>query len=318
MFFDRNRLGFPMEYKDYYQTLGISRSATADEIKQAYRRLARKFHPDVSRESDAERHFKEINEAREVLGDTKKRATYDALGSRWEAGQEYRPPPGSRPRNHREFRFEADHGGQFSDFFSSLFGSRGGPHRAGEQQDVKVQITLEEAYAGITRHLHLDLPEPDLRGRLRGRPRILKVRIPAGVTQGQRIRLAGQGSSGVLGRPKGDLYLQMDILPHTLFQLDARHLTLHLPVTPWEAALGALVPVPTLAGTVNLRIPEGAQSGTRLRLKGRGLPGDPAGDLYVVLEIHIPPAHGKTARDLYQRMAELLPFDPRADLGRQR
>ena len=313
-----------MKYKDYYKILGVSRSASQEDIKRAYRRLARKYHPDVSKELNAERRFKEINEANEVLKDREKRSTYDALGKQWRAGQDFRPPPSGGQGFHREFHFDTEDGGQFSDFFSSLFGGMGrgmgggaesGFRSRGSDQNVKVRITLEESYAGATRRLQVELPEPDSHGQVHNRPRTLNVRIPAGVTGGQKIRLPGQGQAGLFGGPKGNLYLEVELLPHPLYRLDGRDLYLQLPLTPWEAALGKTVSVPTPGGAVNLRIPAGSQSGRKLRLKGRGLPGTPPGDEYVILEIHTPSADTEKAKALYRRMEKELPFDPRARLG---
>jgi curved DNA-binding protein len=309
-----------MEYKDYYKTLGVSRDASQDEIKQAFRRLARKYHPDVSKAPDAEARFKEINEANEVLKDPEKRAAYDALGRDWRAGQEFRPPPGGGTY-HREFHFGPDQAEQFSEFFSSLFGGGFAREREdlfrrrGQDQTVRVQIALDEAYRGTTRELRLETPKLDAEGRVQVQSRTLKVRLPAGVSQGQQIRLAGQGAPGVGGGPAGDLYLEVDLAPHPVFRPDGRDIILRLPVAPWEAALGATVRVPTLGGSVNLKIPAGSQSGRRLRLKGRGLPGKEPGDEYVILEIVVPPADNEAARQAYRRMAELFSFDPRARLG---
>lgn len=314
-----------MKYKDYYQILGVDRKASQDDIRKAYRRLARKYHPDVSKETDAEARFKEINEANEVLKDPEKRATYDALGSQWHAGQEFRPPPGGT-HFHQEFRFDGAESGQFSDFFSSLFGSMGGfGERAGGfgaqrssrggDQTAKVRIPLEDAYHGATRRLHLDLPQPDARGRIETRPRTLNVKIPAGVCDGQKIRLAGQGQPGMLGGSKGDLLLEVELEPHPLYEVKGKDLTLRLPIAPWEAALGATVAVPTLGGAVNLKVPAGSRTGAKLRLKGRGLPGNPPGDELVLLEIQTPPADTEQAREFYRRMAQELPFDARNKLG---
>jgi curved DNA-binding protein len=307
-----------MEYKDYYKTLGVARDATQAEIKRAYRKLARKFHPDVSKEPDAESRFKEINEANEVLHDPEKRAAYDALGSSWRAGQDFRPPPGGV---HHDFHFGPDEAADFSDFFSSIFGGEFRPgaqdhrRRRGQDQSVRIGIDLEEAYRGGTRQLRLDVPEIGADGRVASRTRTLNVRIPAGVTQGRQIRLAGQGAPGLNGGPAGDLYLEVDINPHRLFTADGKDVQLRLPIAPWEAALGASVSVPTLGGTVNLKIPPGSQSGQRLRLKGRGLPGDPPGDEIVVLEIVTPPATTEVAKAAYRDMAERLHFNPRAEMG---
>jgi curved DNA-binding protein len=311
-----------MEYKDYYKTLGVARDASQDDIKRAYRRQARKYHPDVSKEADAEARFKEINEANEVLRDPEKRAAYDALGSNWRAGQDFRPPPSAG--GYQEFHFSPEEAAEFSDFFSSIFGQGfreagtggGQPRkRRGQDQSARIAIDLEEAYRGVTRQLRLELPEVGSDGHVSLRSRTLNVRIPAGVTQGRQIRLAGQGAPGVHGGPAGDLYLEVQINPHRYFTPDGRDIHLRLPIAPWEAALGATVQVPTLGGAVNLKIPVGSQSGRRLRLKGRGLPGDPPGDELVVLEIVAPPARTEEARRLYQHMAEQLRFNPRAELG---
>lgn len=327
-----------MEYKDYYKTLGVPRNATKEAIKQAYRKLARKYHPDVSKEPDAEARFKEINEANEVLKDPEKRTAYDALGSQWRAGQEFRPPPG-QGGFHREFRYSTGDGGGFSDFFSSLFGGGGGLggfgdafgearrggagggrredlfRQRGQDQTAQVEISLEEAFAGGTRELRLETPTQDAQGQVHLQHRTLKVRIPPGVSQGRQIRLAGQGQPGFAGGPAGDLYLEVHLRPHRVFQTDGRDILLHLPITPWEAALGAPLQVPTLGGPVTLKIPAGSQSGKRMRLKGRGLPGDPPGDQILVLEIHTPAAETEEAKALYRRMAESLPFNPRAKFG---
>lgn len=333
-----------MEYRDYYQMLGVGRTATADEIKKAYRRLARKFHPDVSKEANAEQKFKEVQEAYEVLKDPEKRAAYDQLGSDWKSGQQFRPPPdwgsgfefrgGPRPGGGRgsgarqEEAFEEAEG--FSDFFSSLFGARGfggagggespfasaGARRAGRDHHARIDIELGEAYAGTTRTLELKRPELKPDGTLDLKTHTVRVTIPAGVTEGQLIRLAGQGeqASGT-GRP-GDLYLEVRIKPHPLFQLDGRNVTLTLPLAPWEAALGATVTVPTPGGPVDMHIPAGAQSGQKLRLRGRGLPGQPAGDEYVQLKIVVPAADSPEARALYEQMKQTMGFDPRAEFGR--
>jgi curved DNA-binding protein len=316
-----------MEYKDYYQILGVSRDASREEIKRAYRKLARKYHPDVSKEANAEARFKEINEAHEVLHDPEKRAAYDQLGTGWHAGQEFRPPPGGAHYRSTGAGMGPDDLSGFSDFFASIFGGRGfeggfgagadfrGFDAQGQDQHARIRLSLEEAYQGVTRNLQLESTEVDAQGRVSRRPRSLKVRIPAGATEGRRIRLAGQGGRGREGHPNGDLYLEVELLPHRFFRAEGRDVYLELPVAPWEAALGATVPVPTLGGTVNLRIPAGSQSGNKLRLKGRGLPGRPPGDEYVVLQVRVPEASGEAARRLYREMAEQLAFNPRAELG---
>jgi curved DNA-binding protein len=325
-----------MEFRDYYQILGVERAATADQIRTAYRRLARKFHPDVSKEPNAEARFKEMQEAYEVLKDPEKRAAYDQLGSEWKSGQQFRPPPdwgsgfefSGRPAGGaRRARAQAGSGGDggfaredFSDFFSSLFGG-GTPFaqrdvRGGRDHHARIDIELEEAFRGTTRMLELKRPEIRPDGSVELRSHTVRVTIPAGVTEGQLIRLAGQGEPGAGDSGAGDLYLETHILPHRRFTLDNRDVTLTFPVAPWEAALGAAVTVPTLGGEVAMHIPPGAQSGQKLRLRGRGLPGQPPGDQYVQLKVVLPPANSAQAKTLYEEMRAKLNFDPRAGEGR--
>jgi curved DNA-binding protein len=319
-----------MEYKDYYEILGVSRDATQDDIKKAYRKLARKYHPDVSEAADAEERFKEVGEAYEVLSDAEKRAAYDQLGSNWQQGQDFRPPPDWDTGF--EFRGSGFAGEGFSDFFEFVFGGgspfgpgmgggggrgRGGGFRAqGEDHHAKVAIDLEDSYQGANRTITLQVPEYDQQGRLVRRQRQIDVRIPKGITSGQRIRLSGQGAPGMGGGPAGDLYLEVEFRPHRLFEVDGHDLTLDLPIAPWEAALGGKVSVPTLGGSVELKVPEGSVSGQRLRLKGRGLPGNPAGNQYVRLRIDVPPARTEEQRRLYEQMRDGFDFDPRAGLNR--
>lgn len=317
-----------MDYKDYYKVMGVARTASQDEIKRTYRKLARKYHPDVSKEANAEEKFKEVQEAYEVLKDPEKRAAYDQLGSQWRSGQEFRPPPdwGKGFEFSRGFGSAgaADDAG-FSDFFSSLFGERSpfrgqaGPRQrfaqSGQDHIAKIDVALEDAYRGSTQEIELRAAEVGADGHVVTRPRTLRVSIPAGVVEGQQIRLTGQGSPGSGGGPSGDLYLEINFKPHPLYQVQGRDVTLTLPIAPWEAALGASVPVPTLGGTVDVRIPAGAKSGQRMRLKGRGLPAATPGDQYIVLKIVLPPQNTPEAHALYERMKSELPFDPRADLG---
>ncbi len=312
-----------MDFKDYYKILGVPREASQDDIKRAYRKLARKYHPDVSKESDAEARFKEVGEAYEVLKDPDKRAAYDRLGAQWQPGQEFRPPPDW------DQGFEFRGGGftdarGFSDFFETLFGrpphgggfTQGAHFRTqGEDHYAKLPVSLEEAYQGGLRTLTLQIPEVDAQGQVINRTRTLNVKIPAGITEGQRIRLAGQGSPGFGGGPSGDIFLEVRLLPHPLFRAENRDIYLDLPITPWEAALGRTVTVPTLGGKVELKIPPGSQSGKKLRLKGRGLPGKPAGDQYVVLRMVTPAADTPAAKAFYQQMARDMPLNPRAELG---
>jgi curved DNA-binding protein len=315
-----------MEFKDYYAVMGLARDATQDEIKRAYRRLARKYHPDVSKEPDAEQRFKEVGEAYEVLKDPEKRAAYDQLGSRWKEGQEFHPPPGWD----QGFEF---HGGdftgadaeQFSDFFESLFGQGGfrqryahtpggGIHMRGEDTHARVLIDVEDAFHGAVRSLTLKHSELGADGRPQLRERTLKVRIPKGVRQGQQIRLAGQGGAGLGHGGAGDLFLEVDFRPHGLYRVEGRDLYMDLPVAPWEAALGATVKVPTPLGSVELKIPPGSRSGSRLRLKGRGIPAAQPGDLFAVLQIVTPPAADAQARAAYQAFAGAFDFNPRAGM----
>jgi curved DNA-binding protein len=311
-----------MDYKDYYALMGVSRDATQDEIKRAYRKLARKYHPDVSKEADAERHFKDLGEAYEVLKDPEKRAAYDQLGANWRAGQDFRPPPdwGSG------FEFTGgDAQGGFSDFFESLFGGgrfqesgfagqRPGGGR-GEDHHARIDIGLEDAFKGATLGFQLRVPEYDASGRLHNRMRNIQVKIPKGVTTGKRIRLAGQGAPGRRG--PGDLYLEVNLRPHPIYTVEGSDIYLTLPVTPWEAALGEKVAVPTLAGRVDMAIPAGARSGQKLRLKGRGLAatGKQAGDQIIVLQIVTPKPETDKHKALYRQLAEAMPFNPRSHLG---
>jgi curved DNA-binding protein len=312
-----------MEYKDYYKILGIDRKAGQDEIKRAYRKLARKYHPDVNKDPAAEDKFKEMGEAYEVLKDPEKRAAYDRLGSQWQAGQEFHPPPGW------DAGFEFSGGGKgfgagaFSDFFESLFGHgfggvRGGrtTFRArGQDHFAKIMIDIEDAYHGAGRSITLRIPEVDDQGQLHTRQRTLNVKIPKGIKQGQHIRLAGQGSPGMGGGGAGDLYLEVAFRPHPLYRIDASDLYLDLPVAPWEAALGATVKTPTPAGTVELKIPAGTNSGRKLRLKGRGIPARTPGDFYAVIQIVMPPVKTERDKALFRQMEEQMAFNPRRHLG---
>lgn len=313
-----------MEFKDYYQIMGVKRDATQDEIKRAYRKLARKYHPDVSKEPDAEQHFKEVGEAYEVLKDPEKRAAYDRLGAGWKAGQEFRPPP---EWDHGfEFRgggfTDAETGG-FSDFFEALFGQgfaggrsgRTGFHVRGTDTYSRVLIDLDDAYRGATRTLTLQHAEMGADGHPQVRERSLNVRIPKGVCQGQHIRLAGQGGAGIGKGEPGDLYLEVHFRPHPFYHVEGRDVFLNLPVAPWEAALGATVKAPTPTGIVDLKIPPGSGSGRKLRLKERGIPARPPGDLFVILQIALPPADSESARAAYREFERVLEFNPRAGLG---
>lgn len=303
-----------MSFKDYYTTLGVPRDATDDAIKKAYRRLARKFHPDVSQESDATEKFQELGEAYEVLSDPEKRAAYDKFGADWKIAQEGGAPPGWNPADGSgDF---AGGSAAFDEFLDSLFsggrGRAGGFAARGQDYDTRISVSLRESFDGAEKSLRIALPEVGSDGRVKQTQRTLNVRIPRGITAGQRIRLGGQGAPGMNQGGPGDLFLEVEFQAHPVFRADGRDIHVELPVTPWEAALGAKVTVPTLGGKVDLRLPPESKPGQRLRLKGRGLPGKPPGDQFVTLSIVAPPAQTDEQRKLYERMAELMPDDPRA------
>lgn len=301
-----------MEYKDYYQTLGVAKTATDDEIKKAYRKLVRKYHPDVSKEADAQRKTQDINEAYGVLGDAEKRAAYDELGRghQYRAGQEFRPPPDWG----RGFGGAGAGAPMDSDFFADLFGNLGGrrraPPRRGEDSHASISIDLADSYTGATRTVSLTVAERDAHDRIITRERNLSVTIPAGVTAGQQLRLAGQGQPGAGG--PGDLYLEIQFVPNPRYRLDGRDVYQTVPVAPWELALGGEIEVTTPSGKVHVTVPAGSQSGRKLRLRGRGIPGKEAGDLYLLLEVVLPPANSERERELYQTMAREMAFNPRA------
>ena len=315
-----------VKFRDYYETLGVPRTATLDDIKKAYRKLARKFHPDVNKDKDAEARFKEVGEAYAVLKDAEKRAAYDRFGENWKAGQEFTPPPdwdagfefsGARPGAGGE----AD----FSDFFESLFGrggmdgmGGGGPRRGrpmrgrGEDHHAKVVIPLEDAYTGAKRTLTLRMPELDDEGRVALKSRNLEVAIPKGIKAGQNLRLQGQGGPGLGGGPAGDLYLEVEFEPHARYRVDGRDVSVDLPLAPWEAELGAGVRVPTPSGEVELTVPPHSGAGRKLRLRGRGIPGEPPGDLYAVVSIAQPRAETDAEKDAYRALAQAFArFDAR-------
>ena len=311
-----------MDYKDYYKTLGVGRKVTQDEIKRAYRKLARKYHPDVSKEADAEKKFKELGEAYEVLKDPEKRVAYDQLGSDWNSQQGFRPPPDFGAGF--EFHGAPPGGGgqhDFSDFFESLFGQARGPgggnrgfQMQGEDHHAKILVDLEDSFHGASRSISLQMPEVSANGHVVNRKRTLKVSIPKGVRQGQQIRLGGQGAKGQGSGKAGDLYLEIEFNPHRFYRVEGADVYLELPVAPWEAALGASVKVPTPSGAIGLKIPANSKAGKKLRLKGRGIPAKTPGDLYVVLQIVLPPADDEKSREHYKRMQEDMQFDPRASM----
>jgi curved DNA-binding protein len=320
-----------LQFKDYYRDLGVAGDATAEQIKKAYRRLARKHHPDLSKEADAEARMKEVNEAYAVLSDPEKRAAYDALGRGHRPGEEFRPPPEWNAGF--EFSgagFPGAEAADFSDFFAELFGRMGGgrprgeafagrhaPFEArGEDHHARVVLDLEDAWRGASRQISLRVPKLDAHGRVVLEPRTLDVQIPKGVREGQLIRLAGQGAPGLAGGAPGDLYLEVHFRPHPRCRVDGRDLIVDLPVAPWEAALGAVIPVPLPDGsTLKVRIPAGAQSGRQLVVHGKGIPGKPPGDLELTVRVVLPAADSPRAKELYETMARELKFDPRAGGG---
>jgi curved DNA-binding protein len=312
-----------MEFKDYYATLGLAKSATQDEIKRAYRKLARKYHPDVSKEVNAEAQFKEVAEAYEALKNPEKRAAYDAVGQQHGSDAEFRPPPGWN--SGFEFSDGADAGSarDHSDFFEALFGraaagmraDRASAQSAGTDHHAKVQIELLDSYRGGRRSISLQVPTRDAQGQLALQSRQLDVNVPKGVRDGQHLRLKGQGGPGHGTGPAGDLYLEVHFNPHRLFRVDGRDVYVDLPVAPWEAALGGSVTVPAPDGSVQLTVPAASPAGRKLRLRGKGLPGTPPGDLYAVLSIALPPADNDAARTAYLALgSSFAGFNPRAAL----
>ncbi|BEI36964.1 DnaJ C-terminal domain-containing protein [Polynucleobacter sp. HIN7] len=312
-----------MEYQDYYKILGLERDATPDQIKQAYRKLARKYHPDVSKEPDAEKRFKEIGEAYAVLKDPEKKAAYDQMGSNWSGGQGFNPPPNWDPGY--EFRGNGwgdsanpDH----SEFFESIFGRRAQQANQqsaqfnipGEDHHAKIEIDLVDSYLGTQRSIGLKMPALDDQGHLRMQERTLEVKIPKGIRSGQHLRLAGQGSPGFGNGKAGDLYLEIVIKPNALFKVDGKDVTVALNLAPWEAALGATVDLPTPTGKVELNIPANTMAGKKLRLKGKGIPSQEPGDLYASVRLVTPPASTDSDKEAYQAMAKsFAAFNPRAN-----
>jgi curved DNA-binding protein len=297
-----------MKYKDYYKILGVERGASEEEIKKAYRRLARKYHPDVSKEANAKEKFQEVSEAYETLRDKEKRAAYDSLGAH-RPGQDFRPPPDWFDRfgaGRQEDLRDID----LSDLFESLglfgraqprgFRSGRGMQFPGEDYEVAVHLTLDEAYRGAERELNLN-------------GRRIRARIPRGAVDGQRLRLRGKGAPGANGGPPGDLYLQIALDPHPLFRAHGHDLEIEVPVAPWEAALGAQIEIPTLEGSVSMKVPAGARGGQKFRLAGKGLPkpNGGAGDLYAVLNVAVPPAVSEREKKLYEELREASRFNPR-------
>lgn len=314
-----------MDFKDYYAALGVGESASPEEIKKAYRKLARKYHPDVSTEADADDRFKDIGEAYEVLKDPEKRAEYDQLRAYRDRGGEFTPPPGweSSSGFAGGGYTEAD-ARQFSDFFESIFGRAGGfgagsgyqTRRRGEDVHARLALFLEEAYHGCDKQVRFTVHEVDDQGRLRARQKTLNVKVPAGLREGQHMRLKGQGSPGQAGGEPGDLFIEISLAPHPMFSVEGRDVLVTVPVTPWEAALGGSITVPTVGGRVSVKVPRGSSSGRKLRLKGKGLPGKHPGDQIVVLQVVMPEQHSDEAEALYQQLAKAeKAFNPRERMG---
>lgn len=317
-----------MQFKDYYDVLGVARDAPAEAVKKAYRKLARRFHPDLSKAPEAEARMKEVNEAYAVLSDPERRAAYDQLLARGaRAGQAFEPPPdwdsGFEFSGHG---VSPDEAAGFSEFFAELFGRMGAGrpahgrhaggafHARGADHHARIVLEVEDAFRGGRREVGLRAPQVDAQGRVALVERTLDVQIPRGVREGQLIRLAGQGAPGDGGGPPGDLYLEVRYRPHGRYTVHGRDLVVELKLAPWEAALGAVVPVALPGGrSIKLRVPAGAQSGGTLRVRGQGLPGEPPGDLEARLRIVLPPAASTRAQELYQAMARDLAFDPRGD-----
>ncbi|KTD31861.1 MULTISPECIES: DnaJ C-terminal domain-containing protein [Legionella] len=308
-----------MEYKDYYKIMGLERGASQEEIKRAYRKLARKYHPDVSKEENAEAKFKELGEAYEVLRDPEKRSKYDRYGQYWKEQEQ----TGYRPHEegaYQHYQFvDEDSAADFQDFLDSILRQRSGFQSSpfsNQSRDIhaKLTISLEDSFLGTEKTLQLQTPVFDNRGHAQYHERSVRVKIPKGIGDKQQIRLKGQGGKGP-HHQAGDLYIEINISPHPLFSLHNKDIQLHVPITPWEAALGSTIQVPTLAGAVNLKIPKLSQTGKRMRLKGRGLPGSPPGDQYVILEIVIPQVENSQADKLYEQLAHTLHFNPREKLG---
>ncbi len=343
-----------VKYKDYYEILGVSREASQDDINKAYRKLARKYHPDVNPEPEGEEKFKEINEAYEVLKDPEKRKRYDSLGSDWDSGQDFRPPPGWGEGGH--FEFFTDMGGHgmggqgagfqtfgesgFSDFFDMLFGREGfssfggagrGRQRSpfqqaqtsrsfrarGQDVEAEMEISLEEAYRGGKRNIELQVQEPNEYGQITPRRKKLDVKIPPGTRDGTRIRLSGQGGQGMGGGDAGDLYIRVRLRPHPRFKVNEYDIECELPITPWEAALGAQVKAPTLDGPVTVNVPAGVSSGQKLRLQGKGLTkkGGARGNQYILLKIAVPKTLSPDEREAFEKLARVSSFQPRESMS---
>ncbi len=325
-----------VKFRDYYEILGIKRDAAQNEVQRAYRKLARKYHPDVNKESSAEEKFKEINEAYEVLKDPEKRKLYDQLGQNWKSGQDFRPPPGWEGqydfrRGGGQTEFQWGGSGEFSDFFETLFGGMGGFRQArggagpggfgrgavfqqaGADQETTIRVSLEEAFHGVTKPILLQSRTFNPQGQMQVQEKRFDVKIPPGILPGQKVRLAGQGEEGTGGGAKGDLYLKVEIEPHAVFELKGRDIYMDLPLAPWEAVLGSEVRVSALSGGIDMKIPPGTQGGQKLRLRGKGMPnpkGAP-GDLFVTVVVKVPTHPSEREKELFEELKKSSAFNPR-------
>lgn len=319
-----------MEYKDYYKILGVNKNATAAQIKKEYRKMARKYHPDVSKDSNAEKKFKEVGEAYEVLKDPEKRKAYDQYGADWKTGKQQQEYQQQYQQQHQhqgggfDFGGGFEGGGDYSDFFESLFGgggrrqgrsSRQSRKQKGEDVNASITVPITDAFEGSTRRINFELQSASPDGQVVRKPISLNVKIPKGIKNGQKIRLAGQGSEGYNGGAKGDMLLKIEFEKHPHFKADGTDIYIDLPVAPWEAALGNTINISTPGGSIKLKVPAGSKQGKKLRLKGKGIPAKVAGDLYVVLNITLPPADSEKARKVYEDMKDLN-FNPRENFGR--
>lgn len=325
-----------MDFKDYYAVLGVSESASPEEIKKSYRKLARKYHPDVSKEANADDKFKDLGEAYEVLKDPEKRGEYDQLRKHGaQSDGSFQPPPGWQSSSGfgGDGYTDAD-SRQFSDFFEQMFGGGRGAggfsgnefgaagggfrqsmRRRGEDVHARLSLPLEEVFSGSDKQVSFTVQEADGQGRVVARQKNLKVKIPAGMREGQHLRLKGQGSPGMGGGESGDLLIEVELASHPLFSVEGKDVVVTIPITPWEAALGATITVPTVGSKVNVKVPKGTSSGRKLRLKGKGLPGKHPGDQMVILQIAVPEQHSEEAEKLYEQLAEAeKAFDPRSKL----
>ncbi|MFT6408759.1 MAG: curved DNA-binding protein [Arenicella sp.] len=313
-----------MKYKDYYKTLGLKRDANADEIKRSYRKLARKYHPDVSKEEDAEQQFKQVSEAYEVLRDPEKRTAYDQFGSNWKAGQDFRPPPNGRPKSGFDGGgFTGAETADFSDFFENIFGrdnghasqSYRGARSRGEDVHTKIAIDIADSFLGCKRSISFKQTKIGKDGRPVIEQRKLNVRIPKGVQEGQNIRLAKQGGAAMGQGEAGDLYLEISFKAHAYYSVEGLDVFLKLPVAPWEAALGAKIEAPTPNGPVTLSVPPNSKNSDKLRLRGRGIPAKSPGDLFAVLNIVLPEAKTDDVKKAYQDFSQAAAFNPRKSIG---